>query len=282
VYESASGTDNAEQALASRVVGLLRTGRGGLVTDIDGTISPIVARPEDARVLPVAREALRRLRDRLAVVAVVSGRSAADARAMVDLDGLVYIGNHGFEVWAGDHTEVLGRARAWVPRIAATLDEVTRQLDPALGDGVLFENKGPTASVHYRLAPDPDGARRRLLDLLAAPALAHGVRLVEGRRVINLVPRLGMSKGSAVRWLVREHALHTLVYLGDDVTDTHAFRALRRLRRSNRVQGLAVGVVGPETPASVRRLADASLPSASAVAQLLCRVLDGLIHSGIE
>jgi trehalose 6-phosphate phosphatase len=75
---------------------------------------------------------------------------------------------------------------------------------------------------------------------------------------------------------VHEHALDGIVYLGDDQTDAHAFRALDQLRASSSLQTLSIGVVGPETPPSVRDLSDLSVPTVEAVARLLCTVLDGL------
>jgi trehalose 6-phosphate phosphatase len=133
--------------------------------------------------------------------------------------------------------------------------------------------------LHYRLAPDPEATRRKLLEILAHCAVTSGLRVEEGRRVINLLPPLMVSKGSAVTWLVRRHALQRLVFLGDDVTDAHAFRALGMLRQTNQVQGLGIGVIGPETPSEVRQLADAAVPSVTAVARLLWQVLDGLRSS---
>jgi trehalose 6-phosphate phosphatase len=277
VYESSSGSDNA--ALARRIVELVGRGRAGIVTDVDGTISPIVARPEEASVLPDARRALAGLRDRLVVVAVVTGRSVSDARRMVDVDGLTYIGNHGLEFFANGHAEMVPEALPWVPRLAAVLDQVTRGLDPSLKSSVLVENKGVTASLHYRLASDPDRARSELLEILARHAVTGGLRVEEGRRVINLLPPLAVTKGSAVTWLVREQRLDGIAYLGDDLTDAHAFRALDVLRQPGGIEALSVGVVGPETPTSVRQLADATVPSVAAVAELLCAVLEGLNSS---
>jgi trehalose 6-phosphate phosphatase len=271
VYESVSQSDNAQ--LIDDVVDLLGTGRAGLVTDVDGTISPIEPRPEDARVLPRAKEALAGLRDVLALVAVVSGRTAQDARAMVDVDGLVYIGNHGLELWTERGPEIAPEVRPWVPRLAAVLDDVRRQLPQP---GILIEHKGATASLHYRLAPDPDRARGQLLEILAHSARISGLRLEEGRMVLNLLPPLMVSKGSAVTWLVRKYELDRLVYLGDDVTDAHAFRALGALRDGGQAQTLSIGVVGRETPPSVRQLADKCVPSAAAVAKLLYAVVERL------
>jgi len=273
----ASQSQHANAALVLRVVDLLENGRTGLVTDVDGTISPIVPRPENARVLPRAREALEGLRDLLTLIAVVSGRTAADARRMVGVDGLTYVGNHGLEIWSELRgPELVPEARPWVPRVAAVLDDVLRQVQVA---GVLVENKGATGSLHYRLTANPDRARRELLAVLARRAVTSGLRIEEGRMVINLLPPLMVTKGSAVSWLVREHHLERLVYLGDDVTDAHAFRALAGLRETENVQTLSIGVVGQETPPSVRQLADATLPSVSAVADLLCQVYEQLRSS---
>jgi trehalose 6-phosphate phosphatase len=275
VYESQSQCANA--ALVLRVVDLLHSGRAGLVTDVDGTISPIVPRPEEARVLPRAREALDNLKDILSLVAVVSGRTAADARRMVGVNGLTYVGNHGLEIWSDlGGPQIVPEARPWVPRLAAVLDDVVRQVQVP---GLLVENKGATGSLHYRLAHNPDLARTEILAVLARRAVTSGLRLEEGRMVINLLPPLTVTKGSAVTWLVREHRLERLVYLGDDVTDAHAFKALAVLRQTEHVQTLSIGVVGQETPPSVRQLADATLPSVAAVADLLCQVFEQLRSS---
>jgi trehalose 6-phosphate phosphatase len=265
------------------VIALLGGGRAGLVTDIDGTISPIVAHPEDARVLPRARQALERLRHRLALVAVVSGRTVADARKMVDVDGLTYVGNHGLEMLSERGPELVPEARPWVSRLAAVLEQIQREYARQSAEqgqddssGVLIENKGATASLHYRLAADPGRTRRELLDLLARRAITSGLRVEEGRMVINLLPPLTVTKGSAVSWLVRSHHLDRLVYLGDDVTDAHAFRALAVLRQNGEARTLGIGVITPETPPSVRQLADTCVQSVEEVADLLCRAVEGL------
>ncbi len=276
VYESLSRSYNAP--LSDRVVRLLSGGRAALVTDVDGTISPIVARPQDAFVLPLARHALSGLREVLTIVGVVSGRSVDDARGMVGVEGLVYVGNHGLEVWSNGRAETLPEARPWIPRVSAVLREVTQRLGPQ--DGVIVEDKGVTASIHYRLANDPDAIRQRLLELLARYGVTSGLRVEEGRRVINILPPLTVTKGSAVSWLVRQHDLDRMVYLGDDITDAHAFRALDVMRQSDhQFQALSIGVVGPETPPTVRELADAALPTVQAVAELLQEVLQGLSKS---
>ncbi|HEV7662623.1 MAG TPA: trehalose-phosphatase, partial [Chloroflexota bacterium] len=117
---------------------------------------------------------------------------------------------------------------------------------------------------------------RELLEILARQAITSGLRIEEGRMVINLLPPLTVTKGSAVTSLVRQYSLERIVYLGDDVTDAHAFRSLAALRQTGQVATLSIGVVGRETPASIRQLADATVPSVEAVADLLCNTLKQL------
>lgn len=270
--------DSVAPELVDRLVDVLGGAGGraaGLVTDVDGTISPIVERPEDAQVLPGARAALDGLADVLALVAVVSGRPAVDARRLVGLDGLVYVGNHGFErLDQRGEPHIVPEAQPWVAVVAALLDDVRAQLSAR--PGITIENKGATASLHYRLAPDPERARQALLDIVAASARARDLLIEEGRRVLNVLPPLPVNKGSAVARLVEQYQLQRVVYFGDDVTDTHAFTTLSSLRTAGRVRSLSIGVVGPETPPSVGRLADATVPAAEAVADVLCALLDRL------
>ncbi|MGI9145819.1 MAG: trehalose-phosphatase [Chloroflexota bacterium] len=271
MYESVSRGANG--LLVHDVVELLSSGRAGLVSDVDGTISPIAATPEDARVSPIAREALGILRHKLTLVAVVSGRTAAEARAMVGVDGITCIGNHGFEMLteSGRDPDIVPAARPWVPRIAAVLARARTQIRQP---GIMLENKGATASLHYRGATDPEAARHELLELLLQTAVPTGLRFEEGRMVFNLLPPLDVSKGSAVKRLAAEWQLDRLVYLGDDETDADAFQALHELRQSGEARTLSIAVVGSETPARVRDLADATLPSVQAVAQLLACVAE--------
>jgi trehalose 6-phosphate phosphatase len=274
VYESGLEADNSR--LVETIAGLLGAERAGLVTDVDGTISPIVARPDEARVLPAARDALAQLRELIALVAVVSGRRVADARAMVGLEGIEYVGNHGLEVWGPNGPEVVPGARPWVPRLAQVLDDLALRITR---DDILIENKGVTASVHYRTARNPEQARAELLDSLAQPGLLRGFLLEEGSMVLNLLPPITVTKGTAVDELVRQHGLQRMVYLGDDVTDAHAFRALKALRAARQLQTLTVRVLGPDTPQPGALLADACIASVPAVAEMLCAVV-GRLRAG--
>lgn len=245
---------------------LLSERPAGLITDLDGTISRIAPSPELAEVEPEAREALRNLAERLDLVAVISGRSAADAQRLLQLDDVVYVGNHGLERRSRGLTAIAPEARPYLPRIAQTLTALAPRLPAA---GVVIEDKGATASIHYRLAPDPELAKTAILAALRPLAAQHGLRISHGRRVVELRLPVALDKGSALRELARDYRLRSVIFLGDDVTDLDAMRALQGLRASGAVTGLSVGVVGPETPDQIAQEADLTVTGVDDVAGLL-------------
>lgn len=238
----------------------------GLITDLDGTISRIAPAPELAEVEPVARGALRDLAERLDLVAVISGRSAADAQRLLQLDRVVYMGNHGLERRARGRTVVAPEARPYLPLITQTLTALASRLPDT---GVVIEDKGATASIHYRQSPDPELAKSAILDALLPLAEQYGLRISYGRRVVELRLPVALDKGSALRDLVRDYHLRSVIFLGDDMTDLDAMRALQALRSSGVVTGLSVGVVGPETPDQIAQEADLTVSGVDAVAGLL-------------
>ena len=261
----------------ARCLETLRRAPAGLVTDIDGTISVIAATPDEARVEAAAAAALRRLAARLALVAVVSGRAAAAGRAMVGLDELLYVGNHGMERLYRGVTRTHQGAAAGAGGLAAALAEVEAGARASgADDGLLLENKVLSGTVHYRLASDPEAARAALLPLAAAAAERHGLVVTEGRLIVELRPRVRVNKGTALVDLVAEHRLRGVVFLGDDLTDVDGFVALRTLREAGEVAALRVGVLAAETPQRVREEIDAAVPGVAACAALLEAVADGL------
>jgi trehalose 6-phosphate synthase/phosphatase len=211
--------------------------RLALFLDYDGTLTPICEHPSKAVLTPEMRglvEACARRPD--TDVTVVSGRSLADIRAMVDCAGLTYVGNHGLEIAAPDlapfhhpdlaHYETAARALA-------------QQLGAVALDGAWVETKGPTLTFHYRAVAEVQqthlAARARAIirDAGFQPRDAHAA--VEAR------PPIGWDKGQAVLHLVRERygpawsSRVRVVYVGDDETDEDAFRALRGLGETFRV-----------------------------------------------
>jgi trehalose 6-phosphate phosphatase len=208
-----------------------------LLLDVDGTLAPIVPRPEDAVVPDETRVELRRLQSRYGLLACVSGRTGTDAARVVGVPDLTIVGEHGLEL--------APEADAWAERIAAFADAESR---PA-------ERKRLTVSYHWRGDADEDTAVREL-EQVAARAAAAGFVPRWGRKVMEVRPPVSADKGTAVRTLLERHQLTRALYAGDDTTDLDAFRALDGLDLAVRV-----AVASPESPPGLREAADVVLGS---------------------
>ncbi|MCL4553340.1 MAG: trehalose-phosphatase [Candidatus Marsarchaeota archaeon] len=237
-----------------------------LAFDIDGTISEIAPTPQQAFVTTACRNSLRALVPYFDVIAAVSGRSADDARAMVAVDGLTYIGNHGLEEWAGGSVLSHCDAEFYKSRIEEALDELAHRLQIA---GVLAENKGVTASIHYRGAIQPKVARAAILQAIQEVEAAKTLEVFEGKMVVELRPPVKEAKGSALKRLAEFYKLASVIYLGDDVTDVDAFIMLQKLRAARGLSTLAVAVLGFETPPQVLDHAEVTLNGVSEVERFL-------------
>lgn len=242
----------------------------GLLTDLDGTISPIVLNPSHAAVLPGCRVALAAFAQQLDIVAVLSGRRPEDVRAIVQLDGVEYYGVHGLARWTPEGTVVHPQAAAFVESIRVVQRELRRRLAMP---GVAFELKGPCLAIHYRQAPAPDAAQTAILNAARELADVHGLAIAEGRMVVELRPPLPLGKGTVVEEVARAHSLAGLVYLGDDRTDMDAFLAVRAWRESGPGRrGVAIVVASSETPRAVVDAADYALSDVPAVEHLLTQL----------
>jgi trehalose 6-phosphate phosphatase len=220
-------------------------GRAAILLDVDGTLAPIVVRPELAEVPEETRSELRRLVDRYALVACISGRTGAEARRLVGVDGVVYVGVHGLEL-APD-------AEAW--------REALRPF--AALDWPWTEDKGLTVAFHWREAPD-DGAARAELETVSERARAAGLEARWGRKVLELRPPVEADKGTAVRALLEERGLVRALYAGDDTTDLDAFRGLDGCEVAVRV-----AVASAESPPGLREAADLVVSSPAELLDLL-------------
>ena len=196
--------------------------------DVDGTLAPIAPRPDDAAVPPDTKRLLAALATHPGVtVAFVSGRAAADVERLAGVRGAWVVGNHGFEILRPDGTpmtdESLGTAR---DAIAAALREIAEAIVSM--PGVLIEDKHWTASVHFRLAaPSVWSALRQAVQRAAG---RHGLRVTEGKKVLEIRPNRDVNKGTAALALTREILAGrdgSVLYLGDDATDEDAFASLR-------------------------------------------------------
>jgi trehalose 6-phosphate phosphatase len=238
----------------------------GLITDVDGTISEIAPTPRQARVSPLCRRYLSLLCRHLALVAVVSGRSVAEVRDMLGIEGIVYIGNHGLERWTKNQAGFPDSARDYLGVIRSALEELSSRL---LIEGVTIEDKGLSLTIHYRLSPQPEIAEQEILSVLAASERARDLRVVRGRLALNLLPPLEANKGTAVLDLIQGYSLQGCLYLGDDLTDIDAFRAVHSTSISSAFRGLAIGVTSVEMPEGLVQEADLTLNGISDVERFL-------------
>jgi len=244
---------------------LLQQGRTGLISDLDGTLSPIVQRPEDAQITPRNRALLEELHQTLALVAIVSGRAADDARARAGMLDIVYVGNHGLERWEDGHINVDPAVGPYRP----ALERAFTAAQQMLLEGMTIEDKGATLSIHYRRARDPKAAAEHFRPHVKALADEQGLRSFEGRMVFELRPPVEIDKGTSLTSLIQEYGLNGALFLGDDVTDTHAMIAARRLRASGVCFAVSGGVTGPETPHSVLEQSDFTVDGIQGVEALL-------------
>lgn len=228
--------------------------RVGLITDVDGTISPIVSQPEAAAVVPRARELLAELVNHLPLVAVISGRSATDVHERVGVDDVVYVGNHGLERWVNNAAAIPPEVKLYRRTLVEARDRLNGIIESI--PGTAMEDKGATLSIHYRRADSPTTAFEKLHPVAAEIAQELNLRVHEGRMVIEVRPPIPMDKGSAFNTLVNEYWLDGAVYLGDDTTDLDAISVAQRLRREGACQAYGLGVRSEETPKVVLDSAD--------------------------
>jgi len=204
------------------LVATLAGRRPAVFLDYDGTLTPIVARPELAVLDPATRTAVARLAERCPV-AVVSGRDLDDVRALVGIDSLVYAGSHGYDMRGpGLRTQI---GVEYVPALDAAEADLRARL--AGTPGVLVERKRFAIAVHTRQA-DP-AAKPGVAEVVRAVVSGHAeLRLTGGKEIHELRPNLPWDKGRAVLALIDALGVGDAVplYLGDDETDEDAFRAL--------------------------------------------------------
>jgi len=200
-----------------------------LLLDFDGTLVPIQDQPESVHLPGRTRVLLARLaRMSNTVVGIVSGRSLEDLRPRVGIEEVVYVGNHGLEIagcgWTWRHNQAQ-RARGVIASICVRLRRRLRGVP-----GAWVEDKGLSASIHYRQTPSPrvDDVRRVVFEEVThAPGSTVKVR--QGKRVLDARPAVAWDKGAAIRWVLTRNFGEkwprevTVIYIGDDRTDEDAF-----------------------------------------------------------
>ncbi len=196
--------------------------------DYDGTLTPIVDRPELAVMSDSMRAIVRSLAERCSV-AVVSGRDRPDVEKLVGIDNLIFAGSHGFDIASPDGRSIQreegGEFGELLEKVTARLHEV---MDPI--EGALIEPKKASVAAHYRLVSEDDRPKIKAVvdEILAAHS---NLRVTPGKMVYEIQPKLDWNKGKAVLYLLEALGLDgddvMPMYLGDDVTDEDAFHALK-------------------------------------------------------
>ena len=243
--------------------------RAAVLLDIDGTLAPIVEHAADARVPERTRQLLAAVARRYRLVACVSGRRASEARALVSLGTITYLGSHGAELLrAGWMEAVVDRDfEEWARRVADFGHKLSAaELRRAR---VRVEDKGPILAFHWRGASDEQSARA-MIDAIAARAEAGGLSVHWGRKVLEVRPPVRIDKGAGITALLQGSGVQTALYAGDDATDLDAFRALARLSEAGRLKrALRVGVRSDEGPDAILEEADLVVDGTEGVEELL-------------
>ena len=261
--------------VAERCASVLRGRPRGIFSDFDGTLSEIASTPQDAVPYPGAREALQRVSAVADVAGIITGRAVADVQVKVDVPTLTIVGNHGLEWFEGgkhvDHEAGVAAQQA----IKEALSETEKRLKSVVStDGMIWENKRLTASIHFRNSDDPVEVGMTLLPIIEEEATSRGLRVSSGKMLVELRPLAVVSKGTALEQLVRTRGLRSAIFLGDDVTDVDGFRALHRLRDEEGIATMAVAIRSADVHPEVISESDVVLESVAESVAMLNRLAD--------
>lgn len=201
--------------------------RISLFLDFDGTLVPIESDPRTPKPDQTTVDTLKKLAGRkFLVTTIISGRAVEDLYSRIRIDGIIYAGNHGLEIFGRNLQFV--EDTAWNRR--GELERLTDELTALVGpiNGALVENKGLTASVHYRQAAPENLPRIQDIVRITVARYDPMFLATQGRKVVEIVPATNWNKGSAVEWINRQLGGQRVlsIYAGDDTTDERAFRTL--------------------------------------------------------
>ncbi|MFN2640508.1 MAG: trehalose-phosphatase [Actinomycetota bacterium] len=239
-----------------------RADEAGIFCDFDGCLSDIVPDPDDAKLATGASGVLARLTKKFSVVTLVSGRAVRDLASRVRAEGVRLVGLHGLEEIVDGRVRVLPEAEG----VRDDIENAAREVKVALRGlrGVIVKHKGLALAVHMRRAPNPDEAERIARPIVERISTSHKLRLLPGRRILELRPPLGGDKGHAVARIVEELRLRGALVAGDDAGDIPAFDAITTLDVAVRV-----AVASDESPAALIERADLVVGSPNELVALL-------------
>jgi trehalose 6-phosphate phosphatase len=203
-------------------------------------------------------------------VGIITGRGVIDGARLVNVHGLTYIGTHGLE-WCAGHpsqhkVELIPQALPYVDPGKYVLDIAERELADL--PGIIVQRKSVGGSIHYRLTPDPEQARIRILATLEAPVQHAQMRIGEGKRVIEVLAPLTVNKGQALRRFVEQFKLRGIIFAGDDRTDLDAILEAKKLRQEG-VAAYAIVVQHLDTLPALLEHADTLVQGVEGMVQQL-------------
>ena len=249
-------------------------GGTAIFLDLDGTLAPIMPRPDDVAVPPQISRLIRKLERRYLAVTVVSGRPATAAKRIAGNSEIAYIGNHGFETMLPGHAVmVCAEAQPYVAKVKELM-EYARALPEMVDSGIWLEDKTATMSFHFRRAPDHDETLAFIKKTFFPKIEALGLVAREGRKVIEVKPPVDIDKGAAVGALMDRLGVKKALYAGDDTTDIDALKELRKRKRRKDTVVVGVGVISDEMPSELPRYADLLVERISGM-ELVLQLLAG-------
>ncbi len=261
--------------VAHHLADLLSVQPSALFSDFDGTLSPVAPTPDSAVAAPGVSDTLGSLADRLSLVGIVTGRGIDDVMGRVAVPDLLYVGNHGLEWLENDEHHVHPAGLEAEQGLPEALREIEHRLEAHVPvEGVIFENKRYSASIHYRLTTDPGTTGDVLGPIAREIASEYGLWVSDGKMVMELRPGSAVNKGSAVQRIVTERQLQSAVFLGDDVTDADAFAVLKTLRTEQGIRTCSVGVLTLDTDQRVIDASDFLLDGVDDVVSMLLELVE--------
>lgn len=263
--------DEIQEALAPL---LADPGASAVFLDLDGTLAPIMPRPNDVAVTPEISRMIRKLAHAYLAVTVVSGRPATGAKRIVGNAELAYIGNHGFETMLPGHAVVVcEEAQEYIPKIRE-LVEYCRKDEELAEMGIWLEDKTATMSFHFRRSSDPDQSAAFIRDKFFPRIKELGLAVSAGRKVIEVRPPVPVNKGVAVGQLLDRLDCRQAIYIGDDTTDVDALKELRKRKRRKNTVMVGVGVISSEMPSDLAKNSDLLVDRISGV-EVALQILAG-------
>lgn len=265
-------TDAQRAALGEHATRLAaQAGAVALCLDFDGTLSPIVDDPDEARPLPGVVELLGPLAARFAAVALVSGRPADYLVRHAAAPGVRYLGLYGLQEIRDGQVWVDPRLETARPAVVAAERDL-RDSAAVRDSGAHLEDKEFAVAVHTRRVADPPRWASRIDRAARQIAERHGLEVVLGKLVWELRPAVHSDKGDAVRRVVADSGARAVAVAGDDLGDLSAFAAAAQLTAKG-AHGLRVAVRSAEAPPALLTEADLIVDGPQGLLEFLRRLV---------